>query len=467
MSPGCVHGKRLRGPAGWLLLLLLLAALAACGEARPTPFPTAAGVTRAASPTPRPAERYIDEVAGFSFELPPGWVVVEQGVTRLGRYYLVGPEPLGPGPETSALFVAAAAELTAEEAAALLACEDCEPELEPAAVGELDAQRAMLGEPVAVEWYFLQHEEWLIFFTLHDPDTLATRAELLQSFRLDGAEPAPGAETAAATPGATAAPPPTPAPLPTTTAAAPDPAAVTEWQEVTVEGAAIRFPVPASWQATGDAEWAPDGASPLRLGFRWQDFAATPEEALPAGEISASQPLTVTWGEGISVTLQKEDAWERHALLQAGLRSYDFYARADTETALAPLQPLLDEMAAMAELLDRLIFVEEPVAGAVAWFAAALADAGGQGALPYMSPGLKAQLEPGQSPLALLALPDRPSVYQIEVLGEPGRFVNLQANLTLAGGGEAVRILRMTFDQPIGWRLDEIIVPEGENGDDG
>jgi hypothetical protein len=83
-----------------------------------------------------------------------------------------------------------------------------------------------------------------------------------------------------------------------------------------------------------------------------------------------------------------------------------------------------------------------------------------------MSPALKAQLEPGQSPLALLGLPQRPSVYQIEVLGEPGRFVDLQANLTLAGRDEVVRILRMTFDQQLGWRLDEIIVPEGASGDD-
>jgi predicted small lipoprotein YifL len=464
MSPGCVHGKRVARRLSWLLLLLL-AALAACGEAAPTPFPTAAGVRRVvASPTPRVAQRYTNEVAGFSFELPDGWLVEEQGVTRLGRYYLMGPEPLGPGPGTSALFVAGAAELAPAEAAALLACEECEtePELEPATVGGLEAQRAMLGEPVAVEWYFIPHGEWLIFFTLHDPATLATREELLNSFRLEGDEPE---EVAATQP--TATPPPTPAPLPTSPPPPATPPVVTDWQEMTVTDAAITFAMPEGWETAGDNEWAPDSLSPLRLGFRWQDMAASAEEALPDGEIRASQPLTVTWGEGISVTLQTADAWERHAVLQVGLRSYDFYARGTAEASVEAMQPLLEHVVESAELLDQLLYVEEPVAGAVAWFAAALADAGGQGALPYMSAALKAQLEPGQSPLALLGLPQRPSVYQIEVLGEPGRFVDLQANLTLAGGDEAVRILRMAFDQQIGWRLDEIIVPEGTEGDAG
>jgi predicted small lipoprotein YifL len=87
MSPGCVHGKRVGRRLSWILLLLL-AALAACGEAAPTPFPTAAGVTRvAATPTSQVAQRYTNEAAGFSFDLPDGWIVAEQGVTRLGRYY--------------------------------------------------------------------------------------------------------------------------------------------------------------------------------------------------------------------------------------------------------------------------------------------------------------------------------------------------------------------------------------------
>jgi hypothetical protein len=437
-------------------LVLLLLALAACGQPAPTPFPTRASVTRvAASPTPTPVpQRYVNEIAGFSFDLPTDWQVVEQGMTELGRYYLIGPEPLGPGPGTSALFVAGAEALAAAEAAATLACEACEtePEFEPVTIGELEGLRARIGEPVAVDWYFVSHGDWLIFFTLHDPETLLTREDLLQTFRMEEAE-----ETAqAGAEAATATPPPTPAPLPTTPAG---PGPVARWQEVTVDGAAIRFQVPATWESVAGDEWAPDTLSPLRLGFRWLDGAEDAAAVLPAGEIVASQPLTVTWGEGISVTLQTDNGWERHAVLQVGLRSYDFYARGAAASSVEAMQPLLEHVVASVELHDRLLYLEEPVAAAVAWFTAALEDESGQGALPYMSAQLKAQLEPEQSPLALLELPQRPTVYQLEVLGEPGRVIELQANLTLGDGSETTRILRMTFDQQIGWRLDEIVVP--------
>jgi hypothetical protein len=441
----------------WWLSLLLLVSLVACGQPAPTPFPTVASVTRvAASPTPTPApQRYTNEIAGFSFDLPDGWQVVEQGMTQLGRYYLIGPEPLGPGPATSALFVAGVEGLAAAEAAATLACEPCEtePELEPVTIGEVEALRATLGEPVAVDWYFVSHGDWLIFFTLHDPETHLTREDLLQTFRLAEAE-----ETVqVAGDAATATPPPTPEPLPTTPAG---PGPVTRWQQVTVDGAAISFEVPETWEAVAGDEWAPDSLSPLRLGFRWLDLADDVTGVLPAGEVVASQPLTVTWGEGISVTLQTGSGWERHAVLQVGLRSYDFYTQGVAQAPVEAMQPLLEHVIASVELHDRLLYLEEPVAAAVAWFAAALEDDAGQRALPYMSEELKAQLEPEQSPLALLELPQRPTVYQLEVLGEPGRVIELQANLTLGDGSETTRILRLTFDQQIGWRLDEIVLPE-------
>ena len=51
-------------------------------------------------------------------------------------------------------------------------------------------------------------------------------------------------------------------------------------------------------------------------------------------------------------------------------------------------------------------------------------------------------------------------MYEIEVAGEPGRAIDLLANLTLPGGGETTRLLRLIFDQATGWRLDEIVVQE-------
>jgi hypothetical protein len=342
MAPVCVaQTKQTRRCSLWLLVVLI-ALLVACREPVPTPFPTSAGTTRAAATPTVPAnQRYTNDSAGFSVELPPGWLVVDQGVTALGKYYLVGPEPLGPGPASSALFVASRASLAAKEAAAALACAACEtePELAAATIGDIPAQRALLGDPVAVEWFFVEHEDWLIFFTLHDPVTLETRTDLLETFRLEAPAPSP---TPDATPEATGpvAPPATPTPLPT---AAPD--------------------------ATEEAE-----------------EAEAPAEELP--------------------------------------------------------------------------YFDDPVAVAVDWFAAVLADPSGESALPYMSAALQQQLEPGQSPLVLLALPEPPSVYEIEVAGEPGRAIDLLANLTLPGGAETTRLLRLVFDAAIGWRLDEIIVPE-------
>lgn len=345
MSPVCVTQTRNRRRSPAWLLLLLLALLAACGEPAPTPFPTTSGTTRAAATPTSPAnQRYTNEVAGFSFELPPGWQVAGQGTTRLGEYYLIGPEPLGPGPASSALFVASQTVLAAEEAAAALACEECdtEPELAAATIGDVPALRALLGEPVAVEWIFVEHEDWLIFFTLHDPVTLETRIDLLETFRLELPAPTPTpTQPPDVTPEATqaAAPPSTPTPPPT-----------------------------------------------------------TPPE--PTEEVQEADPA------------------------------------------------------------EELPYFDDPVAVAVDWFAAVLADPSGESALPYMSAALQQQLEPGQSPLVLLALPEPPSVYEIEVAGEPGRAIDLIANLTLPGGSETTRLLRLVFDAAIGWRLDEIIIPE-------
>lgn len=446
----------------WLPLLVALLVLAACGEATPTPFPTAPRATRIpVTPTKLAMRHYTNDDAGFSLELPPDWQVAEQGMTVLGRSYLVGPDPLGPGPASSALFVSRAAGLSAAGAAAALACDGCaaEPELEAATIGETEGQRALLGEPLAVEWFFVEHEEWLIFFTLHDPETLETRADLVATFRLEEPEATPTPTMDAEATRSAATPPPTPTPLPTTV---PAPEAVAGWQTVTVDGAAISFEVPERWQTVAGTAWAPDGLSPLRLGFSWDDTAAEPADALPPGAIVASEPLTLTWASGISATLQTGDSWERHAVLQVGLRSYDFYASGLAQQSLESLQPLLAHVVDSVVLHDQLLYLDDPVAAAVAWFDGVLRDAGGQAALPYMSAALKEQLDPGQSPLVLLALPEPPSVYQLEVAGEPGRTLDLQANLTLPGGAETTRLLRLVFDQPTGWRLDEIIVPEEE-----
>lgn len=461
-----------------LRLSLLLLALTACGEATPTPFPTverAAGGGPARTATPPPMQEFTDESGAFSLELPPDWQVVEQGMTRLGRYYQLGPEPVGPGPASSALFVADAGELAAEEAAVELHCADCDeaPELEETTIGDIPARRAMLGSEPALEWFFVEHEGWLIVLTLHDPETLETRADLLETLTLGetgAAEPTEVAPTEAApteAPPATTAPegpPPTPTPPPTAT---PEPATGLEppaaWQSVTVQEAAVTFDVPERWAQVEDTLWAPDAESPYSAGFAWGDFLPEPQALLGEYEVAASEPLSLTWGSGVSMTVESDAGTERHALLQVGLRSYDFFARSRTGPLPAALDEILGNILDSVVLEDQLLYLEDPAQAGVDWFAAVLRDPSGREARPYMSAALKERLGSGESPLLLLELQgQRPAVYLVETATSGTTTTELLATLTLSDESEVTRVLRMVFDEQIGWRLDEIVVPGEE-----
>lgn len=444
----------------WLSLLLL--ALAACSEPAPTPFPTverAQGSGPAPTASAAPVQRYTDASGAFSLELPPDWQAVEQGMTRLGRYVQLGPEPVGPGPASSALFVADGETVAPEEAAAELHCAGCAeaPELEATTIGDIPAQRALLGEEPALEWFFVEHEGRLIILTLHDPVTFETRTDLLETLRL-GEAAAPAAAPATATP---EGPPPTPTPPPTAT---PEPSAalepVDEWQTVTNQSAAVTFEAPAGWEQLAETLWAPERESPYNAGFAWGDFVAEPEALLPPGEVTASEPLSLTWGSGVSVTLESDDGLEQHAVLQVGLRSYDFYVRSSSETIPEALAGVLSHTLDSVVLEDQLLYLEDPAQAGVDWFAAVLRDDSGREARPYMSERLKEQLEPGQSPLALLGLAQRPAIYLVETATSGTESTELLATLTLPDESQTTRLLRMVFDERTGWRLDEIAVPE-------
>jgi predicted small lipoprotein YifL len=192
-----------------LIGALLAVVLAACGTGGPTPFPTevtaprplaTATETAAATETPTlvPTQTYENEIARFTLELPGDWIIEERGITSLGRYYLLGPQPLGPGPASSVLFIAESRELEPEEAAAQLQCgaNSCEDEIsfEEIEVGQLPALVAEItGEDTALEWIFLEHEGQLIYFTIHDPDTWKTRQDIVSSFAFVGPTPTPTA----------------------------------------------------------------------------------------------------------------------------------------------------------------------------------------------------------------------------------------------------------------------------------
>ena len=134
------------------IALLLALSVAACGEATPTPFPAATDAPEVTStvtitPTPVPLSRYENAEGAFALELPVTWMVEEKGLTPLGEYYQVGPAPVGPGPDSSALFIARLDGMTAADAAEILLCGNGCAEaitLEETTVGGRQALRAVL-----------------------------------------------------------------------------------------------------------------------------------------------------------------------------------------------------------------------------------------------------------------------------------------------------------------------------------
>lgn len=458
------------GPAVALMLGLLLAA---CGEPTPTPFPTETVPPASATPAPTetpspvPLQTYENEEGGFRIDLPADWRVVWQGATALGAHYWVGPEPLGPGPASSAFFVGDAAVLSPLEAAERLHCGGGCAEaitLEEVTVGGHAAQRATLTAE-GLEWFFVENGGRLLMLTVHDPQTLATRDDLLQTLAFTE-------EEAAATPlpEATAAPT-VAAATPTATAVAADPLLVTAWQTLTVEAAGISFAAPAGWEAVEETVWAPDEEGAPRLGFAWQQTGpeSAPADLLPAeAEVAAVEPLTPSWTlaltatTGISATLETAEGWRRHALVQVGLRTYDFYAAAEGAEALAVLKPAWAHMVDSVAVDDLFLYVGSPVNGSVAWFRALLQDPSGEAALPYMSADLRDAVPEGETPLALLALDTSILNFNLQWVSATDETAVLEATITLAGGTEVQRTVTMVNVGAAGWRVDAIEVPEEE-----
>lgn len=460
-----------RAPLFPLLALWLL--LVACGPATPTPFPTAtAEVAVSPSPTatatPIPLTTYRNEAGAFAVNLPADWEVRPQGTTPLGAYYQLGPAPVGPGPASSALFVAPAAELTAPAAAETLLCGGGCAEaiaLEETTIGGQPAWKTVLaaGE-AALEWFFVEHQGRLIFFTLHDPQTLVTRADLLDSLSFFTAEPAaaatqaPAASTTAAEAAAPAGPTPT--------------ASWQVWQSAELGAAGVTLEVPGSWtrQVDGAAgEWTPVNGSSVRLGLAWRPLA--PDEPLqsllaPAAEIVASEPLTRSWApagsdifsRGISVTLKAGQSWQRHALLQVGLGSYDLYVAGPAPGSLSALQPVLQQALATLAVTEVRRPFADPTTAAVAWFQALTQDPGGTAARAYMSARLRDELPPERSPLSLLELDERLVLYNLVPLSTGQQEAIVDASLTLLDERVVRRQLRLTRDPQAGWQVDGVVL---------
>lgn len=225
-----------------LVSLLLGGLLVACGQREetgagsiggPESGEAVTGTPTAVPPpsvTPRPTETLVlftDVETGLTIRLPESWIVGPRQLTVLGWQRLLGPEPLGPGPASSSILVADASELTAPQAAALLHCgDDCPDEtqiaLEATTITGRPAQRAVIGAEttVALEWFFVEWEGQLVYFSIHDPETLATRTDLLETLDFVIITPTP---TPTQPPTATATNTPTPLPPTATDTVTPSP----------------------------------------------------------------------------------------------------------------------------------------------------------------------------------------------------------------------------------------------------
>ena len=455
---GEAMGKRL-----WLLATLLALSLwvVACGQATPTPFPTVTRETAEATTAPRPTETrepdwqtFHSPQGQFSIELPGDWRIEERGQTALGLQYALGPEPLGPGPATSMLFVADADEVTAQDAAEGLACaEECDEEivLEETTVGDAPAQRAVLGTDPPLEWYFVSDGEHLVHFSIHDPHTFVTREDIVTTFAFDE----PAADAATTTPTATAIAEPTAVPQVTVEA-------VRQWQEVVVEEAGITFETPADWSGEQEYVWAPGDVSLLSLRFRWQQVGpqAAPEDVLDDPlDIEASEPLAVGWGSGISATVRAETSRQRHQIVQVGVRTYDFYLEGPTWETVDAAQVILDHVVDSVTIQERLLYLEDPVDAAIDFFRAVLRDPSGEEALPYLTADLQEDLAGDGDPLRLLGLTQRFHTFNLEWQSGSENQVILEGVLTLVDDSTVTREVYLVFDEAIGWRIDAVEPP--------
>lgn len=136
-------------------------------------------------------ELYSDPSLGFSMLLPEGWEVSSPQRTPLGNLVLIGEPPLDPGnPGTSKLISVNQSELSDLEAAQLLACGEigCDEDLRFSItnIGGLNAKQLTIGgeNTPDIDWYFVNYEERLIYFTLLDPASLESLTPLINSFAL-------------------------------------------------------------------------------------------------------------------------------------------------------------------------------------------------------------------------------------------------------------------------------------------
>lgn len=420
-------------------------------ESRPEPSPTPI-----ITPTLEPLVPHENLEAGLAFSLPAGWQLSGPLPTVLGQQYLLGPEPLTPGPTTSMIFISP--ELTAAEAAQQLQCGGNCPEaiqFEEVVIGEQTAQKTMIASPetAPLEWYFVVVDGRLIYFTIHDPQTLATRQDIIATIQFLPPQVAVVTPTNTPLPTATLLPTPTITPTPIIIER------VLSWRRIVVDEAGIKFEAPAGWQESESGQdWLVDPAGNIGLHFAWQETDENwqPNDWLPAP--ATLIPLDLPWAsQTLSYTLPLSPTWQSGLIIQVDGFAYHFSTTAPTEQLLAMLRPVLDHTYTTAQLTyTNDIYISDPIDCAVNFFHELLFDDSGTKALPYLTAQLRGTLSSNQNPTSLLQLNQPFTQYELTLESAVTTRYILIANLTLADNTTAQRRLTVVFQEDNGWHINQI-----------
>ena len=431
------------------------------GACRPVPSPTPTSPTASATrpepnptlpatPTPEPLLPSENLEAGLAFSIPAGWQVSGPLPTVLGHQYLLGPEPLTPGPTTSMIFVSQ--ELTAAQAAEQLQCGGSCPEaipFEEVVIGQQRAQKTMIASPdtVALEWYFVTVDGRLIYFTIHDPQTLATRQDILATLQF-------------LPPQATVLPPTiTPSATPTITATPIVIERVLAWRRIVLDEAGIKFEAPAEWQERESGQdWLVDPAGNIGLHFAWQEIGEgwQPNDWLPAP--ANLIPLDLPWAsQSLSYTLAISPTWQSGLIIQVDSFTYHFSTTAPSKEVLEMLRPVLDHTYTTAQLTyTNDIYLSDPIDCAINFFHELLFDNSGAKARPFLTAQLRATLTSNQNPTILLQLDQPFTQYYLTLENATPTTYTLIADLTLTNGNTFQRRLTVIFQEDNGWHINQI-----------
>lgn len=143
------------------------------------------------SPDPK---RYINQEGGFSIRIPDDWGVAGpfeielDGEAAYNVYHLGSDPSQGSGPGLSSIVLAdnnrfSVAYFIASQ------CSTCPSHaVETVQIGTATAERTFIGGggvPFLVEWYFIDVEPRWIGLSIHDPETMETLYDVLDTFRFE------------------------------------------------------------------------------------------------------------------------------------------------------------------------------------------------------------------------------------------------------------------------------------------